>query len=203
MATKVNIDTVVKQMNNISDKTKECDRLVRQIYTFYVDGMYSEWNTKAAADYIDSLCNAINDFSSQFNTKMQAGIFDFHQGVNRLLSEEKIPIIQSVTFYRITHIQRDWNPQETQFNLPEDFVKFTKDNFRPAIEGLNQALEDIKSYMNTAVRLGLNDSFCTRLRSALIELVNSARNVAEKFSTNAASAAANRDKTTLSLKNNT
>ena len=61
----------------------------------------------------------------------------------------------------------------------------------------------MKICVNTAVRLGLNDSFCTRLRNALTELLNSAKTVAEEYSSEAASSAANKDKTTLSLKNNT
>ena len=204
MAIKVDTTVVVDQFTRVANKIKECNRLVKQINTFYVEGMYSEWNTKAAADYIDGLCNAINDFSSQFNTKIQAGIDDFSAGVRQILTVEKITLAMQIgAITPIGSIKRDWNPQETQFNLPEDFEKFTKDKFKPAIDSLCQNLDEMKAYVNTAVQRGLEDKFCTRLRNSLTELLNSAKTVAEEYSSDAASSAANKDKTTLSLKNNT
>ena len=203
MALNIDIGTVKSQLNSFVAKTGECVSIMKKINNDYIEATQQEWNTPAAATYIDGLCGAFNDYISQFNSKFQEGIDDFVAGVNALTENENAEIVSNVSIELLPELSKSWSGNSTQFNIPENYEGFTNVNLTGNIGELSVTLDGMQDCINTAVQSGLADSFCTNLRSSLEALKASAAEIANEYSGKAAERAVNQDTNISTIKSNT
>lgn len=203
MALKISLSTVKAQLSNFVSHSTQCAAAMSTINSNYIEGTNNEWNTPAAATYIDGLCSAFNDYISQFNQYYQEGVDNFVDGVNVLARNEDADPVSPQTVEKLTELSKGWAGQPEDFNIPEDFAGFTNSNLTANINKLIENLSSMQNCIDVAVDNGLQGSFCTSLRESLGKLKSSAEEVAREYDGKAAERAVNQDTAIQTIKSNT
>ena len=190
----INIDTVVHRLDNFVSRSGDARNKLMDINNSYIEGTNQQWNTEyAATQYIDPLCSEFNDFIDQFNKNYQDGVDEFVKGVNLLLKSENNDPIPQKSVQKLRKFKRTWAAQHRIFKIPEDYGQFTSDNLTKGITEFNQILNLMQVDINYAVHNGLDGKYCNKLSESLKKLKESAEKVSEKYSSDAAKAAVEKD----------
>lgn len=203
MAYNISLSTVKAQLSNFVEECTECATTMKLIDAVYVDATSSEWNTPAAGQYIDGLCSAFNNFSSQFNSKYDQGLQSFVDGVNVLAKHEEANLVSKPALTTLPQLAKNWTPQSEDFNVPQDYASFTSSHLTVNIDRLIEHVESMQGCIDTAVENGLDASFCTTLRTELNALKKSAQEVAKEYDGKAAQAAVEQDTAVSTIQSNT
>ena len=199
----IDINEVKKQLDGFVADTSSCADVMRTINNNYIEGTKNVWSSTAAAEYIANLCIAFNDYISQFNTNYQEGVNNFVAGVNALARNEDASPVPECTVERLPELAKTWDGSPDKFNVPDDYAGFTDTNLKNNITNLISHIESMQAHIDAAVNNGLNGSFCTGLRASLESLKNSADEVANEYSSNAAKRAVEQDSAISTIKSNT
>lgn len=203
MALQISLSTVKAQLSTFISESGGCKASMDAINNNYIAATDAEWNTPAAATYIDGLCSAFNNYIQQFNQYYQEGVDSFVEGVNELARHEDASPVPSQTVEKLTELTKSWAGQEEDFNIPEDYAGFTSSNLTSNINELVSHIESMQQCIDVAVDNGLNGAFCTQLRGSLEKLKTSATEVAQEYNGKAAERAVNQDTAIQTIKSNT
>lgn len=203
MAYQISLSTVKGELSGFIADSGSCASTMSTINSSYVEGTQAEWNTPAAAQYIDGLCSAFNDYIRQFNQNYQEGVDSFVEGVNELARNEDADPVPQQSVEQLQSLTKGWAGQPEDFNVPQDFASFTSSNLTANIEKLVSHIESMQRHIDVAVESGLDGSFCTNLRGSLERLKNSANEVAREYDGKAAERAVNQDTAIATIKSNT
>ena len=202
-ANNIYLSTVKAQLREFVTGSTNCMMDMQKINDNYIAATNDEWNTPSAAKYIDGLCSALNDYSTQFNEKFQQGVNDFVDGVNALARSQEASPVSYVTVSKIKALTKAWTGQSEDFKVPLDYAAFTNSNLTANINTLVSHVDEMQNAINTAVSSGLDGAYCTKLRESLSKLKESAKEVAEEYSSKAAQAAVDEDTLLSNIKSNT
>ena len=203
MAYQISLSTVKAELSGFISDSGSCVSTMSTINSAYVDGTQAEWNTPAAAQYIDSLCSVFNEYIRQFNQYYQQEVDLFVAGVNRLAQNEDADPVPQQSVQQLQSLTKGWAGQPEDFNIPQDFASFTSSNLTTNINELVSHIESMQRHIDVAVENGLDGSFCTQLRGSLETLKNSANDVAREYDAKAAERAVNQDTAISTIKSNT
>lgn len=162
-----------------------------------------EWNSTAAADYIDSIARQLSDFASQFNTKIPQATERFVEGVNMVNTGETDLRVHMPNLTTLPSIERHWDAQDTDYKTTDSYASFTSTNFTTHMQFILNRLGECKSYMEQAQKEGMAGYFCNELLGEFTSLTDSATEVIEKYDSKAAENASTKEKNINHIKSAT
>ena len=188
MASSISIGTVKSELKSFATTATSIATEISGIETNFVAAMQGIWSTKLAADTVDSLVNATNDYVRQLNLKLPEAIQDFTNGVNKMLIEQNLNEISAPDIEPMQEISRVWEVDNETFNLPSDGSEVNdlcKSGFTANVESIVDKIGDMKANAINAKDNGLAGGYVNDVVTAMNSLLDSGIEVISSYNSTA------------------
>lgn len=188
MANAINIPVVEQNLGYFATNASSMTKHFSEIESSFVLGMKSIWSTQLAADTVDGIVNAINDYIGQLNSKLPEAISNFVDGVNAMLIEQEQGTISAPEYTTIEQISRKWQPNPQIFNLPSSAAEVEElctNEFTSNITLIKNKLEVMKMNAATAKDNGLAGGYVNAVVTSINSLIDSGTEVIDAYNSSA------------------